>query len=40
MSINSVQSLPRKLARYEFYHEVLGSPKFVVAPMAEQSELV
>lgn len=40
MGVDSVQPLPRKLAGYEFYRQVLGSPKFVVAPMVEQSELV
>ena len=40
MGVDSVQSLPRKLIGYEFYREVLGSPKFVVAPMVERSELV
>lgn len=40
MSTDGVQSLPRKLTGYEFYRQVLGSPKFVVAPMVEQSELV
>ena len=40
MGIDSVQSLSRKLADYEVYRDVLGSPKFVVAPMVEQSELV
>lgn len=30
----------RKLSGNDLYRDVLGSPKFVVAPMVDQSELV
>jgi hypothetical protein len=40
MAVDSAQPLSRKLAGYDFYRQVLGSPKFVVAPMVELSELV
>ena len=30
----------RKLCGNDFYKDILGSPKFVVAPMVDQSELV
>ncbi len=39
-SAQIVSSTHRKLQGYDFYREILGSPKFVLAPMVDQSELV
>jgi hypothetical protein len=40
MSSSETLTTSMKMGGYQFYRDVLGSPRHVVAPMVDQSELV